>query len=430
MPKKIVKAILLPPNAVAVLLLPLSAVFLVYAMLTFETTSPICITSYLLAFYTLTVWCIKIPTLWQQIKSIKSKNKYLKRWTNDVRFRINISLTFSLLLNTAYAAFQLGLGIVHGSFWFYSLAGYYASLAFMRLFLIRHSAKHKPGEKMRKELKRYRLCGIVFLFINLILSVMILFMIRQNRLTVHHPVTTIAMATYTFTAFTLAIINVIKYRKYNSPIFSASKAISLAAACVSMLTLESTMLVTFNSGNMSHSTIQIFLGISGSMISAFIIAMALYMIIQSNKKIKKLYPEGENNMNKNTDDTFHYTYSAEQQEEIQSIRNKYIPKPTEENKMEQLRRLDASVTQKATTVSIAVGLIGTLVMGLGMSLVMSELAELFGAYRKLALPIGIVLGVIGIGLVCCAYPLYNRTIKKEREKIAADIIRLTDELMK
>jgi len=80
----------------------------------------------------------------------------------------------------------------------------------------------------------------------------------------------------------------VKYRKFNSPVYSASKAISLAAACVSMLTLESTMLTTFNDGTMDELTRRLFLGLSGGVISVFIIVMAIYMIVQSNKKLKLL----------------------------------------------------------------------------------------------------------------------------------------------
>lgn len=124
-------------------------------------------------------------------------------------------------------------------------------------------------------------------------------------------------------------------------------------------------------------------------------------------------------------DTFKMTYSAEQQEEVNRIRQKYAPK--EPDKMEQLRALDAGVTNKATVISLVIGVIGALIMGSGMSLVMTDLGSLLGAA---ALPAGIVTGVIGMILITCAYPLYNRILKKEREKIAPEIIRLTDELMK
>lgn len=118
--------------------------------------------------------------------------------------------------------------------------------------------------------------------------------------------------------------------------------------------------------------------------------------------------------------TFRYTYSAEEQEELKRIRTKYLPK--EENKMEQLRRLDQSVSQKGTMAAIIVGVIGTLLLGLGMSCAMVWMGAWF-------IP-GILMGVVGIAIIAAAYPLYNHVIKKERKKIAPEIFRLTDELMK
>ena len=132
----------------------------------------------------------------------------------------------------------------------------------------------------------------------------------------------------------------------------------------------------------------------------------------------------DNNQEK---ETFHYTYSAKEQKEIQDIRKKYMP--SEVDKMEQLRRLDAGVTQKATTAALVPGIIGTLLLGTGMSLAMTDLSQSLGYYGELGMLIGIIIGVIGIVLVCLAYPLYNRVVKREREKIAPEIIRLTDELM-
>ena len=120
----------------------------------------------------------------------------------------------------------------------------------------------------------------------------------------------------------------------------------------------------------------------------------------------------ENNQN-----GFQYTYSAKEQAEIKRIRSKYTPK--EENKMEQLQRLDASATQKATMYAIIVGVIGALIMGAGMSCCM--------VWTDTLLIPGIV---IGMAVLAVAYPLYNRTLNKERERIAPEILRLTDELMK
>ena len=123
--------------------------------------------------------------------------------------------------------------------------------------------------------------------------------------------------------------------------------------------------------------------------------------------------------------SFEYTYSAERQQEIEAIRKKYLPK--EEDKMEQLRKLHSIPTQKAQSASIAVGVIGALILGTGMSLCMTELGASLGS---LAMILGIVIGLIGIVLVAIAYPIYIRTLKKEREKIAPEILRISDELLK
>lgn len=122
---------------------------------------------------------------------------------------------------------------------------------------------------------------------------------------------------------------------------------------------------------------------------------------------------------------FSLTYSAQQQKEIEAIRNKYLPK--EADKMELLRKLHAVPTQKAQAWATAVGVIGVLIMGTGMSLVMTDIGAALGS---LAMVIGIIVGIVGMVLVAQAYPLYNRVLKKQRAKIAPEILRLSDELLK
>ena len=127
-------------------------------------------------------------------------------------------------------------------------------------------------------------------------------------------------------------------------------------------------------------------------------------------------------------DGFEFTYSAKEQAEVKKIRAKYAAPTTQEDKMTQLRRLDAGVYSKATTAALVIGIIGALIMGLGMSIVMTDIGAALGTI--LAMIVGVGIGVIGIVLICLAYPMYIRTLKKEREKIAPEILRLTDELMK
>lgn len=285
--KKIGKSLLFPHIVIMIILLPIAIALLVYSMMFLSSETPIAIASYALSAYTLVIWCVRIPQLITAIKTLKKENKYIKTWVGDVRLRMNVSLYGSFIWNVAYAVFQLCLGLYHSSFWYYSMAAYYIFLAAMRFHLSRHTRKYETGEKLREEFVRYRNCGIVFLVMNLALSLLIFFMVYWNRTVIHHEITTIAMATYTFTTFILAIINLVKYRKYNSPVYSASKIISLVAACVSMLTLTSTMLTTFGEadGILFRKTM---LGALGSVISLFTITIAIYMIIRANRSLKQL----------------------------------------------------------------------------------------------------------------------------------------------
>ena len=292
--KKLGKALLFPHIAIMILLVPIANALLVWSMVFVGTESVIAYISYVLAAYTLTVWCFKIPYLIKFFKTFKNENKYARRWQDDTRLRVNVSLYGSLAWNALYGILQLWLGFYHHTFWFYSLGAYYICLGVMRFFLVRHTTRYAPGERMQTELKKYRACGIVFLVMNLALALIIFFMVYWNRTFEHHMITAIAMAAYTFTALTTAIINVIKYRKYNSPVFSASKAISLAAALVSMLTLESTMLTTFGDGTMTVVAQKWMLGATGGAISVLIVATAIYMIVVGTKKLKQLKTEVEN----------------------------------------------------------------------------------------------------------------------------------------
>ena len=283
--KKLGRALLFPHIAIMILLLPMATVMLVGSMVFVGTESAVAIISYIIAAYTLTVWCFRAPRLVRGFKNFRNENKYARRWREDARLRVKLSLYASLSWNTLYGIFQLWLGFYHRTFWFLSLGAYYIFLAVMRFFLAHHTARYSPRERMRSELKRYRACGIVLLFMNLALALIVFFMVYWNRTFDHHMITAIAMAAYTFTALATAIVNVVKYRKYQSPVYSASKAINLAAACVSMLTLESTMLTTFGDGEINA---RLMLGLTGGAVVAFIVVMAIYMIARATKQLKKI----------------------------------------------------------------------------------------------------------------------------------------------
>lgn len=128
---------------------------------------------------------------------------------------------------------------------------------------------------------------------------------------------------------------------------------------------------------------------------------------------------------------FAYTYSAKEQAEIKKIRARYeTPQRTEVDKIERLRRLDASVTSKATMSSLITGFIGAMLLGFGMSLFMTDLSDLLHLNAVLAILLGLLTGMVGIALVALAYPIYLRVTKRERDRVAPEILKLTDELLK
>lgn len=122
------------------------------------------------------------------------------------------------------------------------------------------------------------------------------------------------------------------------------------------------------------------------------------------------------------EEVFTYEYTAQQQKEIREIREKYQQKPNELSQMDQLRMLDASVTRRGTCASLVIGVLGCLLLGTGMSCVM-----VWGEHLFL---IGILIGVVGLIGVICAYPIYTCITRKERERLAPEILKLTEELLK
>lgn len=288
--KKLINKILYPHVAIMLILVPIATVLTVCSLVYFDTTSIISIISYVLSFYALTIVCLRIPNMIEFFKKVKEDNKYIKRFTSDVRFRVNVTLYGTLLLNVAYALFQLCLGFYHMSFWFFSMAVYYIMMALIRYYLSKHTKKYLPGEELKMELKRYNLCGWLLLFMNLAVTIIIFFIIYFGRTFYHHEITTIALATYTFITFTVSIVNMVKFKKLNSPVYSATKTISLVAACVSMMTLTTTMLTTFG-GEEIKQTKTLLLTMVGVAVSIFILTISIYIIVTSNKKLKQFKEE-------------------------------------------------------------------------------------------------------------------------------------------
>ena len=210
-----------------------------------------------------------------------------ERYFSDVRFRSEVSLYQGLLINLLYIAMKLFSGVYYRSVWFIALAVYYALLALMRYLLLRRRKTESGRTPMEEELRRYRLCGIVLLLMNQALAGIVTFIVHQNRGFDYPGLLIYGMALYAFYSITMAIINLVKFRRHGSPVLSAAKAVSFVAALVSMLSLTTAMLAQFGGDDTSNFR-QIMTASVGGGVCTIVIGMAGYMIWKSSKQLKEL----------------------------------------------------------------------------------------------------------------------------------------------
>lgn len=279
---------LLHPDAVVVMLLVILATLMLVRTLAIEKVgSVVAIAVYAFSTYVLAVICVRIPSLYRNVKRILENNRFIRRYIKDAHWRVRISLLGSVSLNILYVIMMLSSGIFLKANWFYALATYYLLLIIMRIFLIRDTSKLVPGENRLKEFYRYRFCGILMLIMNQALSVIVTYVVYRNKGFEYSAIHTITMAVYTFAAMIVAIVNVVRYRRFESPLMSAAKAISLASAVVSLLSLETTVVAAFG-GNDNPEFRRSLTALTGFVICTFVLGMAVYMIVHANKQIKIL----------------------------------------------------------------------------------------------------------------------------------------------
>ncbi|MCM1496437.1 MAG: hypothetical protein NC089_11645 [Bacteroides sp.] len=212
---------------------------------------------------------------------MKERTKIIvTNYRKDKYFRGEIMLYINFAVNAGYAVFEAICGILLHSAWMGTLAFYYITLSSMRLYILR---RHKQ-ETERERLKAYRTCAVLLLLLTVaIAGIHILTMTRYYSVE-YKGYMIYAVSTYTFYITISAIRNVIIYRKINDPILSASKAINLVAASISMYNLQAAMITAFGDGDeVFRITMGSCVGIGVLLI---IISMSIYMIVKANKKLQ------------------------------------------------------------------------------------------------------------------------------------------------
>lgn len=223
------------------------------------------------------------------VKTFRESPFYSRYFKNRLS-RAELALYQGFFMNLLYILLKLASGLYFRSVWFISLAIYYLFLALMRLVLLRHVRKSPVGENMETELRCYRLCGVMLLIMNLALALVVVLVVYRNEGYEYPGVLIYAMAFYSFSAVVMASVNLVKFRKHGSPVLSAAKAVSLVAAMVSMLALETAMISRF--GN-DENYRRMMTAATGGVICLFVLAMAIYMLYYSTLRLHALRAENQ-----------------------------------------------------------------------------------------------------------------------------------------
>ena len=281
------------PAFPTILIVAAAAALLVYVFWT-ETEGALAYIAYLLSTYALIVGvsglCRLFPWIGQRFKSSRlmtklHENERLARYLDDPVYRTQLTLFFSVAVNAVYIGVKLVSGLYARSNWLIAFALYYVVLTALRVSLVNYVRRHEIGTDITAEYRRYRWIGFLLLAMNLVLSIIIARMVGHNDAYVYPGVLIYAMAAYTFYAIILATVNVFRFRRHGSPVLSAIKVVSLTAAMVAMLSLEAAMLAQFGADD-DPTFRGTMLGVSGLVVSLIILGMAVYMIVNANKKMK------------------------------------------------------------------------------------------------------------------------------------------------
>lgn len=297
--KKLLKRIFfLPP--VPTLLISVPAYGLVIYALAAENVNPmIAYLSYFVSAYAFTITITGITGVVRFIRQGIAKHPLVKkalgiplvsRYLREDMFRAEVALYQGFFINLLYAGIKMFSGILYRSVWFITLAVYYILLTVVRASLLDHV--RKSGKNKISEWKRYRLCGIVLLFMNAALTGIVILVVHQNSGFEYPGILIYVMAMYAFYAAITAVWNVAKFRRYGSPVMSAAKVINLTAALVSMLSLETAMLTQFGAAG-DPMFRKIMTASTGAVISMIVVGMALFMIVRSTKQLRHIKWEKE-----------------------------------------------------------------------------------------------------------------------------------------
>ena len=225
-----------------------------------------------------------------RIKEFLYKYKYVEKYLTDDIFQTQTMLLASLAMNIAAATFKFVMGVWFGSKWLVTVSIYFLTLSAMRLLLLNRERKSKkletPEHKRLYDLKSYRACGYMVLFMNMIVGRMIVQMLVDNEGYDYPGLMLYLIGLFAIANFANAIYNVKKYWHIYNPMISAAKRLSFSTALVLLYTLQTSALARF--GNNHEQLRRLLNSIAGAVVELVLFTMAILMIVRSNQEMHKL----------------------------------------------------------------------------------------------------------------------------------------------
>lgn len=293
--KTLWKKLIFPPIWLILLLTVFSTALLILVFMKGWSETPAAYIVYVIAFYTISVLSIflavVLPKRYQTIRHKIYNHPMGHRYMTDAAFKTHIKLYTSLTINLLYVGVNILSWFLYHSMWFVVLGAYYTILAIMRFLLVRYVRVNKIGKNRLGELRRAKLCSYILLLLNFVLTGAVMMILYQNKGYDYHGILIYIMASYTFYTTVHAIVDLVKYRRYQSPVMTTSKIIALSAALVSMLNLETAMFSQFGA-DMSAAGKRLMIALTGAGISIAVIVMSTVMIMKTSNEIKELKING------------------------------------------------------------------------------------------------------------------------------------------
>lgn len=268
--------------AVPLALVSAATLFVIFTQ-GYEETPP-AYAAYLLSCYALVAICgvaaRALQPLWRWVTAIP----LVAHWRADVYFRVRTGLALSFFVNLCYAGLRIISAGLYASVWEAALGGYYVLLCAVRFYLIRRTPKVQGERRYAEELRIYRRTGWLLMAVDLTLTGVTVQIIQDGQ-GYHYPGTMIyAMAAYVFYTISMAVANIVRFRRFRSPVLSAAKAVNLTTALVSIFSLETAMLAEFGGEPAFQQNMTTATGVGTCVL---VLAIALYMVIRVDRPQKR-----------------------------------------------------------------------------------------------------------------------------------------------